>query len=419
MQEDGGRSARRAFVALAATLAIQIYTSLAGTATAVLAPEIAPAFGLSPKLVGLFVGLVYAGSMAASLWSGGLIGRYGAIRVSQACVLLCAVGIAMLPLAGAVGVLAGIAVAPIVIGFGYGPITAASSQVLARTAPPSRMALTFSIKQTGVPAGAALAGAMLPGLALATDWRYALLAVSVLGVAVALAAQTVRADLDHERDATRAVSVRDALATLRQVFADRRLADLAFLSFFYSATQVSVTSFLVVFLAEQLGRPLVVAGAALSVATVAGVAGRILWGHVADRTRAPRPVLVALGLAAGAASLATAAWPVESPLAPLIVVLAVLGATAIGWNGVMLSEVARLSPPGRAGAITGATGFITFAGVVCGPTAFSLLASAFGSYRAGFVAVGVGSAVAAATLALRSRGRRPRRPDSGRQDPEG
>jgi sugar phosphate permease len=214
------------------------------------------------------------------------------------------------------------------------------------------------------------------------------------------------------------VSVRDALATLRQVFADRRLADLAFLSFFYSATQVSVTSFLVVFLAEQLGRPLVVAGAALSVATIAGVAGRIFWGHVADRTRAPRPVLVALGLAAGAASLATAAWPVESPLAPLIVVLAVLGATAIGWNGVMLSEVARLSPPGRAGAITGATGFITFAGVVCGPTAFSLLASAFGSYRAGFVAVGVGSTLAAVTLALRSR-RSPRRgSDAGSQDPE-
>ena len=46
-----------------------------------------------------------------------------------------------------------LAVAPVIIGVGYGPITPASSQILARTAHPSRMALTFSIKQTGVPAG--------------------------------------------------------------------------------------------------------------------------------------------------------------------------------------------------------------------------------------------------------------------------
>lgn len=74
--------------------------------------------------------------------------------------------------------------ASIIIGLGYGAITPASSEVLARTAPPDRMALTFSIKQTGVPGGAALAGAALPALALAVGWRAALLAVTACGVAV-------------------------------------------------------------------------------------------------------------------------------------------------------------------------------------------------------------------------------------------
>jgi MFS family permease len=405
------RSARRALVALAATLAIQIYTSLAATAPAVLAPEIAPALGVSPKLVGVFVGLVYVGSMAASLASGGLIGRFGAIRVSQACVLMCAAGLALLPLAAPwQAALLVATLAPVVVGLGYGAITPASSQVLARTAPPSRMALTFSIKQTGVPAGAALAGAILPALALATDWRVALAAVSLAGLAVAFAAQSVRADLDRERDRTQAMSLRAAFATLRDVFADRRLGDLALLSFFYSATQVSLTSFLVVFLAEQLQRPLVVAGAALSVATVAGVAGRIFWGHVADRTRSPVGVLVVLGVAAGLCSLATAAWPADSSVWPLFLVLAAFGGTAIGWNGVMLAEVARLAPAGRAGAVTGATGFITFAGVVCGPSIFSLLAGVAGSYRVGFVAIGVGSLVAGLAFAWSARLQRRRRP---------
>ena len=60
------------------------------------------------------------------------------------------------------------------------------------------------------------------------------------------------------------------------------------------------------------------------------------------------------------------------------------GATAIGWNGVQLSEVARLAPPGTAGKVTGASGFVTFAGVVIGPPSFALLSSLTGSFGSGF-----------------------------------
>lgn len=398
--EDGG-APRRALVALAATLGIQIYTSLAVTTTAVLAPAIAPAYGVSPTLVGVFVGLVYAGSMTGSLLAGGYIARHGAIRVSQACVLLCAVGIALLTLLAHPAAALVLAVIAPLIGIGYGPITAASSQVLARTAPPSRMALTFSIKQTGVPAGAALAGAILPALALTFGWRAAMFAVGATGVLVAVTAQSVRADLDRERGPQR--EQEGFLAPLRELVAEPRLLDLALMSFFYAATQVSLTSFLVVYLAEGLGHTLVTAGGALSVAAIAGVVGRIVWGGVADRTRSPRRVLIGLGVAAGLCALTTAAWPVGAPLVLLLVVLAIFGATAVGWNGVMLSEVARLAPAGRAGAVTGASGFVTFAGVVCGPTVFAFLAQAAGNYRVGFVAVGIGSLVGAIGLALRSR----------------
>lgn len=399
-----GRSPRRALVALGATLAIQVYTSLAATTVPVLAPEVARSFGVSPKLVGVYVGILYVGSMTASLVSGGPIGRWGAIRVSQACVLLCALGIALLPVAaGAAAALALAACVPAILGLGYGPITAASSQVLARTAPPSRMALTFSIKQTGVPAGAALAGAVLPAIALSAGWQATALGVAAAGALVALAAQAVRADFDRDRDRRRAMTLAGVLAPLREVIAHRRLADLSLLGFFYAAGQVCAMSFLVAFLAEGLGHSLVLAGAALSTMTVGGVAGRIVWGGVADRTRAPSRVLVALGLVAGACALAVAAWPDAAPLWPLFGVLALLGATAIGWNGVQLAEVARHAPPGAAGAITGASGFITFGGVVCGPPAFAVLASATGSYRVGFAAVGAMLLFAAALYALRTR----------------
>ena len=93
------RTSRTAFVALAATLAIQMFTSLAATAPAVLAPELSQAMGVAPQWIGVFVGFVYAGRDAgAASRPPGFIERYGAIRVSQVCVLLCAVGICLVGL---------------------------------------------------------------------------------------------------------------------------------------------------------------------------------------------------------------------------------------------------------------------------------------------------------------------------------
>jgi MFS family permease len=389
--------ARTALVALVSTLTIQVYASFAATATAVLAPAIASDFGVEARWIGVFVGLVYAGGMFASLASGGFIERYGPIRVSQGCVVLCAIGVAaMAPTPVAANAL--LVLAAIVIGLGYGPITPASSQLLQRTASPSRMALTFSIKQTGVPAGAALSGALLPALTLVIGWRAAFAITALTGIVVAAASQPVRRTLDIERNPRARFTfagIFRPLAVLRQSPA---LRELALVSLAYSATQVCLTSFLVVHLTETLRWTLVGAGLALTAATIAGVAGRVVWGYAADRLLSPRHVLVLIGLVAGACSagmaMATSAWPSGA----IIALATLFGATAVGWNGVQLSEVARLAPAGAAGKVTGATGFVTFAGVVVGPPSFALLSMLTGSHRTGFAAFAVLSAAAALAL---------------------
>jgi MFS family permease len=280
MTVQGGSARGRAAVALSITLAIQIYTAVAATATSVLAPEIGRELGLAPKLVGAFVGIVYAGSMAASLASGVFIERHGAIRVSQVCVLLCATGILLVAAGTAfpgTTVLA-LAIAPVIIGLGYGPITPASSHILARTAHPSRMALTFSIKQTGVPAGAALAGAVLPVLALQLGWHAAFGAIAALGVAVALLSQVVRGALDIGHTPARLPTITGILAPLRELARNDAIRELAITAFIYAALQVCLVSFIVVYLTESLDYTLVAAGLVLTVANVAGVVGRIAWG---------------------------------------------------------------------------------------------------------------------------------------------
>jgi MFS family permease len=134
MADRGAAPGQRALVALVATLAIQMFTSLAATSAAVLAPAMAQAFAIEPKWVGVFIGLVYAGAMLASLVCGGFIERFGAIRVSQVAVILCAVGTIVIALAPDHAA-ALLIVAALVIGVGYGPITPASSHLLIRTAP--------------------------------------------------------------------------------------------------------------------------------------------------------------------------------------------------------------------------------------------------------------------------------------------
>ena len=397
--------ARTAAAALAATLTIQIYVSFAAAAAAVLAPEIAREFGIDTRWVGVFVGIVYAGAMFASLASGSFVERHGSIRVSQAAVVLCAIGVcamAATPVCAPVV----LALAAIVIGAGYGPITPASSHLLQRTAPPSRLALTFSIKQTGVPAGVALAGAVLPAVTLSIGWRPAFAIVAVAGAVVLGAAQPIRGRLDADRDPRRRFSLGGIFAPLTLLRQRPALLELALVSLVYSAMQVVLTSFLVAYLTEALRWSLVSAGFALTAATLGGVAGRIGWGYVADRFLQPRRVLMVIGWLSAAFAVtmafATPEWPPR-----LILPLALLfGATAIGWNGVQLSEVARLAEPGMAGKVTGATSFVTFAGVVVGPPSFALLSSLTGSYRTGFATFAAFSAAAALALL---RQREPRR----------
>ena len=63
----------------------------------------------------------------------------------------------------------------LVIGSGYGVTTPSSSAILADRTPAGMRAFIYSVKQTGVPIGGALAGALIPLLIAAFDWRAAAL----------------------------------------------------------------------------------------------------------------------------------------------------------------------------------------------------------------------------------------------------
>lgn len=383
---------------LFATLSIQALVSMAVLTPPVMAPVVAQALGLSAAYLGLYIAIVYVGAMLASLAAGAAVSRFGAIRVSQAGLLLCAAGMLLC----AVPSVWTFALGGLLIGLGYGPITPASSWLLAQTTPAHRMSLVFSIKQTGVPVGGMLAGALVPSAMLVAGWQGALVAVAVANAACALLSQPLRAALDADRQPGKLLQFGNLAQPIRLVLSQRSLAILAACSFVFSTAQLVLTGYLVIYLNQVLAYGLVMAGLALSVAQIGGVGGRILWGLVADRWLGANRTLAALAFIMAASSLATALLHGEMPMLLVFAILFVFGASATGWNGVYLAEVARRAPPGMAGIATGGTLAITFLGVVLGPPVFGALSAAFGSYRVGFAALAIPVALCGIVL-LRAR----------------
>jgi len=173
------------------------------------------------------------------------------------------------------------------------------------------------------------------------------------------------------------------LASLRMLSNHRRLYELSWAAFMFAGMQNCLGSYLVIYLHERIGFGLALAGLALSTAMAAGIAGRIFWGIVADRWHA-RLLLGWLGVIMSLAALLTAAIAPQWPTVAVLAVSFVFGATAVGWNGVFLAEVAHIVPAREAGAATGASLAMTYAGVVIVPLLFWAILRVSDSYAIGY-----------------------------------
>ena len=375
------------FVAsLLVTLAVQIQASLIVFTPPILAPDAQQDIGVSAAAVGLVTALIYLASVPSALISGLLVSRIGAIRVSQLCVLFSSTGIILIstgdPLIIVIGAL--------VVGIGYGAVTPSSSTVLADQAPKNVRSLIFSIKQSGVPIGGAIAGTLVPFLIYRFGWREAAIITGLIGFFVIVLAQLIQKKID--RLTLRSPELAQSLSLIKPikfVFADRKLRELAVSSFAFSGMQMSLGSYLVVMLTEQAQLTVAVAGYALSVAMIAGVIGRLFWGGLADYGISPRRVLGFLGFLMGLSASAICFVNSEFSITLVYVLAFFFGASAVGWNGVYIAEVARIAPKGQTGMATGGSLAMTYSGVVLLPTSFWLIYLITNSYIWGFLALGL------------------------------
>lgn len=359
---------------LVGTLLIQVMATACTLGMPVLSPMID---GVGAADIGIYLAVLYVGAIVGSIAGASLVDAHGPLRASQLSLVMQAAGLLLvatdqegLRLAGA-----------LLCGLGYGPITPASSQILARTTAPPQIGFIFSLKQTGVPLGGLFAGALMPLLATAFSWKAALWVLAMLTVAVAVACEPLRTTLDDQAKQSRRVHW---LAPIAVVLRHPQLRVMAGVSLLFSATQLCVSGYLMVYLTHGLGIDLVRAGMLYAASQAAGMAGRLVWGHLADRTGAPGLVMILVALLMAASAVAASAMDGAWGTPALYLVVVCFGASAIGWNGVYLAEVARLSPPGAVAMLTGGALVFAYIGVVTGPLAFGWMAAHVGGMDVAF-----------------------------------
>ena len=242
-----------------------------------------------------------------ALAAAGPIVRLGAVRVCQAALLMGAIGLALNSLA----MVAATVGAVLFIGVAQGPINPASAHILAQRVPREYFGMVFSLKQTGMPLGFALAGILFPALLSWVGWRGASLVAAGMLVLAAVLVEPLRPQLDVITVEGKARGSIWQLDPLR-ARAIRSCGCWAARPSSIVIAQHTFTFYLVTYLYEHCGLSIARAGFLLFLSQIVGTGVRLLSGGMGDRM--PRMKLLGwTGIGMTVGSTATGLLGADTP----------------------------------------------------------------------------------------------------------
>ncbi|WP_395105414.1 MFS transporter [Actinomadura sp. SCN-SB] len=273
------------------------------------------------------------------------------------------------------------------------PVT---NQLISANVPAGRRGVLMGVKQSGVQMSQFGAGLALPSIALALGWRGATAVSSVVAVAGLVLVRT---------------SVPAAVKTLREPGRRRaggRLPSavwwLCAYGFLTGAALQAMNVYLPLFGYERLEMSVTTSGLSAAVVGGVGLAARIFWGRVADRTRRPHSLLALLAAVSAGAALLLMAAALAGTAWTMWLAAVLFGASGIATNVVVMLAVVQVSELSVVGAASGVLAFGQYLGFAVGPVSLGAAVDGLGTYTSGWASVAAVYAAAAA-LALLWRGR--------------
>lgn len=357
----------------------------------IIAPAMAVEFNWSGSSVGYLSASNSLGGLAILAAGSAMLKQIGGMRTLQLTLLLGAACMAFF-LYPSIGVALAVC---FMMGLSNGAANPAGSEILQRFSPPGMRNLMFSIKQAGVPLGGVIAGLLVPLLVTTAGWRTALLACALIVLLPTIITWRLSASLDIKparkggaRPRLSLQSLRALSAPLASLMLEPGLLKMSVVGSLFGVSQSCWFTFTVIYLVDELGYSLGLAGIVFAVMQAGGVIGRIVLGWLSDYLHSATTVL---SIAAILSAATTALLGLTNPLWPLwaVIVLAfIAGSSAASWNGVQMAEVARRSSPQLISETAAGSSILVNLTNILAPTAFAAFIAIGGRYEQAYFCLG-------------------------------
>ena len=283
-------------------------------------PILARHFDVTVAQLGLLVTAIYVPQLLLQLPIGVVVDRIGAKRVLVGGLLLTSLTIGLSGFAPTYTVLLACA---FVSGIGQSVFHPADYALLDAVTEVHTEGKAFSVHTFGGYAGFAAAPAVIGGIAIAIDWRVALIAAGSLGVVYALllaiVTPPVYARTLGERTARDTPEIGNSI---REMAAYVRQWDLLAVAIFYLVTMtalVGLQSFTTVLAVDSYGFDESLANTLLTAHLAATAVGVLVGGPLADRLPYRGVIIATFLLAAGGVAVASGLGSSASFVGPLVV----------------------------------------------------------------------------------------------------
>lgn len=390
------------WVVLGLATTMQLGLSLPQQTPAAIGPILIGSLHLSHAELGLLTSAIWGGMLLGMLPAGMLADRLGErfVILGGAVLLTC-----FLFLASSAGSFTPLFLLLIPAAVGAATGSPGGTRALAAWFPPAQQGMAMGIRQTGVTLAGVVTAVSLPPIAVAMGWPAAFRTVAVLALlSVALFSAFYREPAPRER--------LNSPFRLSELVRSRPWLFATAFGWIFMGVLGSVVAYTASSLHQDAGLGAVEAGLMLALLQGGGAAGRIGWGLLSDRVGARGPVMALAGLLAVAACLGAAAFFQRgTPSWLLFPLVFLLGAAALGWNGLYVTLAAGVGRLRGAATAVGAGTTITFTGMFAVTPVFGTIADHTGSYRWSWLALAAFCGLGA-LLGLGIRDRRPRVPSS-------
>ena len=364
---------------LAWLLLVQLLVAFVGRCIGPLAPFFEKDFAVSKAEIGMMTAALFFGQSLAAIPAGWYADRLGTRKMMLliasvlGCAFLAVCFTSWYPLALLLVVVGGLS---------YGSMHPTSNSGIISWFPRQLAGTAMGIKQMGVTGGTALAALLLIPLATALGWRLALGISTVVLFLVGLLAYRFYEEVPIEEVGGSPTQRPSFMQSIKVLLGHKPLLLLSLAAMGLTSAQLSLTTYLVLYVSDYLLLSAVVAGGFLALSEVGGSLGRVIWGIVSDRLFHGRriPILVLVAILTAGCGIVFASFQPGVPVWLLVMITLVFGFCVAGFNGIWMNAAAESVESHLAGLASGFSLSIGSWGVILGPPVFGWIVDITGGY---------------------------------------